>query len=70
VPSYGAKLRTDAQHHWTPREQLEWLVDSLAPVGPPGAQFHYSDAGSVLLGLIVERYSGQPLGPRCGLSCA
>ncbi|WP_353267857.1 serine hydrolase [Gemmatimonas sp.] len=63
VPSYVATLRTDPQHHWTPREQLEWLVDSLAPVGPPGAQFRYSDAGYVLLGLIVERYSGQPLGP-------
>ena len=63
VRSYVAKLRTDPQHHWTPREQLQWLVDSLAPVGPPGAQFRYSDDGYVLLGLIVERYSGQSLGP-------
>ena len=63
VPSYVAKLATDPKHHWTPREQLQWLVDSLAPVGPPGAQFRYSDSGYVLLGLIVERYSGQPLGP-------
>jgi D-alanyl-D-alanine carboxypeptidase len=63
VPSYVGKLRTDPQHHWTPREQLQWLVDSLTPVGPPGGQFRYSDAGYVVLGLIVERYSGQPLGP-------
>lgn len=63
VRSYVAKLRTDPQHHWTPREQLQWLVDSLAPVGPPGAQFRYSDDGYVLLGMIVERQSGQPLGP-------
>jgi D-alanyl-D-alanine carboxypeptidase len=63
VRSYSAKLRTDPQHRWTPREQLQWLVDSLAPVGPPGAQFRYSDTGYVLLGLIVERYSGQSLGP-------
>lgn len=63
VRSYVAKLRTDPQHHWTPREQLQWLVDSLAPVGPPGAQFRYSDSGYVLLGMIVERYAGQPLGP-------
>jgi D-alanyl-D-alanine carboxypeptidase len=63
VPSYVAKLRTDPQYRWTPREQLQWLVDSLAPVGPPGAQFRYSDSGYVLLGMIVERYSGQPLGP-------
>ena len=63
VRSYIAKLRTDPLHHWTPREQLQWLVDSLAPVGPPGAQFRYSDDGYVLLGLIVERYTGQSLGP-------
>lgn len=63
VRSYIAKLRTDSQHHWTPREQLQWLVDSLTPIGPPGAQFRYSDSGYVLLGLIVERYSGQSLGP-------
>jgi D-alanyl-D-alanine carboxypeptidase len=63
VRSYIARLRTDPQYRWTPREQLQWLVDSLAPVGPPGAQFRYSDDGYVLLGLIVERLSGQSLGP-------
>jgi D-alanyl-D-alanine carboxypeptidase len=63
VRSYVPMLRTDPRHHWTPREQLQWLVDSLAPVGPPGKQFRYSDSGYVLLGLIVERYSGQALGP-------
>lgn len=63
VRSYVESLRTDPQHHWTPREQLQWLVDSLAPVGPPGAQFRYSDDGYVLLGMIIERYSGKPLGP-------
>ena len=63
VRSYIAMLRTDPRHHWTPRDQLQWLVDSLAPVGPPGAQFRYSDSGYVLLGLIVERLTGQSLGP-------
>jgi D-alanyl-D-alanine carboxypeptidase len=63
APTYIGKLRSDPQHHWTPREQLQWLVDSLAPVGPPGAQFRYSDSGYVLLGLIIERYTQQSLGP-------
>jgi D-alanyl-D-alanine carboxypeptidase len=63
VRSYVAKVSTDPQHHWTAQEQLQWLVDSLAPVGPPGAQFRYSDSGYVLLGLIVERFTGQSLGP-------
>jgi D-alanyl-D-alanine carboxypeptidase len=63
VPSYVARLRTDPRYRWTREEQLQWLVDSLAPVGPPGAQFRYSDSGYTLLGAIIERYAGQPLGP-------
>jgi D-alanyl-D-alanine carboxypeptidase len=63
VPSYVARLRTQPTYAWTREEQVQWLVDSLAPVGPPGAQFRYSDTGYVLLGAIVERYSGKPLGP-------
>lgn len=63
VPSYVERLRSNPRYHWTPREQLTWLVDSLAPVGPAGAQFRYSDSGYVLLGLIVEQYTGKPLGP-------
>ncbi len=63
VPSYAARLRTAPQYRWTREEQLRWLVDSLAPVGPPGAQFRYSDSGYTLLGAIVERLTGMPLGP-------
>ena len=63
VPSYVARLRTHPTYRWTREEQLRWLVDSLSPVGPPGAQFRYSDSGYTLLGAIVERYTGQPLGP-------
>lgn len=63
VPSYVARLRTHPRYHWTRKEQLRWLVDSLAPAGPPGAQFRYSDSGYTLLGAIIERYTGKPLGP-------
>lgn len=63
VPSYVGRLRTQPSYRWTPTEQLQWLVDSLAPVGPPNGQFRYSDSGYLLLGFIVERYAGQPLGP-------
>ena len=63
VPSYAARLRTDPRYRWTREEQLHWLVDSLNPVGPPGAQFRYSDSGYTLLGAIIERYTNQPLGP-------
>jgi len=63
VASYTARLKTDPTYRWTREEQLQWLVDSLAPVGPPGGQFRYSDSGYTLLGAIIERYANQPLGP-------
>ena len=63
VPSYTARLRADPTYRWTREEQIQWLVDSLAPVGPPGGQFRYSDSGYTLLGAIIERYANQPLGP-------
>jgi len=63
VPSYTARLRTDPTYRWTREEQIQWLVDSLAPVGLPGGQFRYSDSGYTLLGAIIERYANQPLGP-------
>lgn len=61
VPSYVAALRTKPQYRWSREEQVRWLVDSLAPVGPPGGQFRYSDSGYILLGAILERLTGQPL---------
>lgn len=63
VPSYVARLRTQPRYEWTRREQLQWLVDSLAPVGEPGAQFRYSDSGYTLLGAIIERHVGTAIGP-------
>lgn len=63
VPSYAARLRTEPRYRWTREEQLQWLVDSLSPVGPPGEQFRYSDSGYTLLGAIIERYANESLGP-------
>jgi D-alanyl-D-alanine carboxypeptidase len=62
VPSYIAGVSTNPRKHWTREEQVKLLVDSLQPVGPPGAQFRYSDTGYTLLGAIIERYTGKTLG--------
>ena len=35
-----------------------------APVGPPGEQYHYSDTAYVILGLVIERLTGQSLHPQ------
>jgi D-alanyl-D-alanine carboxypeptidase len=62
VPSYFPTIMANPRKRWTRLEQVQWLVDSLQPVGPPDGQFRYSDTGYILLGAIVERYTGQNLG--------
>jgi D-alanyl-D-alanine carboxypeptidase len=59
--AYDAVNTTDPGHHWTRAEQLQFAVDHGAPVGAPGAVFHYSDTGYVLLGEILERVTGESL---------
>ena len=45
----------------TPRELLGWSFQQ--PLNfPPGSSFEYSNTNTVLLGLVVERVSGLPLG--------
>ncbi len=48
----------------TVREGFPRVAQALAGVGlqhPPGAAFHYSDTGFILLGELVRRVSGEPL---------
>lgn len=55
--------RVDAapQHHWTRAEQLQVAMDDGPPLAPPGAAFHYSDTGYILLGEVIETRTGQPM---------
>ncbi len=46
---------------WTAREQLDLAMAAGTPLTEPGAEFHYSDTGYILLGAMIERYTGQPL---------
>jgi D-alanyl-D-alanine carboxypeptidase len=52
---------TDPGHHWTPAEQLRFAMEHGRPVAKPGAKYHYSDTGYVLLGEILERATGESL---------
>ncbi len=63
VPSYIPVALANPRKRWTRDEQVQWLVDSLRPVGPPGAQFRYSDTGYIILGGIVERHMKKSFGP-------
>lgn len=61
-PQYAAAAFGDFSHRWTREEQLGFAVDSGKPVGAPGQQFHYSDTGYILLGELLERATGHPIG--------
>ncbi len=52
---------TDPGHRWTPAEQLRFAMDHGHPVAKPGAKYHYSDTGYVLLGELLERATGESL---------
>lgn len=48
-------------HEWTRTEQLRMGVEKGYPIGPPGRQFSYSDTGYVILGELIETYTGKSL---------
>lgn len=50
---------------WTPQELLE-ISFSHPLLFPPGSEFDYSNTNTVLLGLVVEKVSGQTLGSFIG----
>lgn len=59
--AYVQIVMADPMRQWTRREQLQVGVDNHDPLGPPNAQYTYSDTGYILLGDIIERVTGEPL---------
>lgn len=53
-------LAADPRRHFAPPELLGWAFAEPA-VFPPGQGFQYSNTNTILLGLVVEKVSGQPL---------
>jgi D-alanyl-D-alanine carboxypeptidase len=49
----------DTNHLWTPLELVSFSRDNQKAFNKPGAAFHYSDTGYVLLGLIIEKVTGK-----------
>lgn len=59
--AFVQKVASDPRHIWTRREQIAYAMAHGEPVNEPGAAFHYSDTGYVILGEIIERATGEPL---------
>lgn len=62
APEYYAAVTGNPKHRWTRMEQVQDAVKWGQPYFEPGKDYHYSDTGYVLLGEMIERLSGKPLG--------
>jgi D-alanyl-D-alanine carboxypeptidase len=63
TPGYLAGAFENPERIWTPLEQVRAGIALGGPLSAPGKAYHYSDTGYVLLGEVIERATGQPLGP-------
>ena len=63
APEYFTTITADPTHRWTRDEQLAGAVEWGDPLRAAGQAFSYSDTGYILLGQVIERVTGQALGP-------
>jgi D-alanyl-D-alanine carboxypeptidase len=61
APEFFEIVLQTPEHEWTRTEQLRMCVEKGEPIGPPGKQFSYSDTGYVILGELIETYTGKTL---------
>src|SRR5262245_4186273 len=59
--AFQAFVVSHPHHRWTRAEQISFAMTHGKPLSPPGAQFHYSDTGYILLGEVLERVTGHGL---------
>src|ERR1700754_1710890 len=59
-PEFQQAVFADARRTFTPRELLNYALEQPNRF-PPGEGFEYSNTNTVLLGLVVQKGSGQPL---------
>ncbi len=57
-PKIDRALQRNPTRTWTPADALRFVGK---PLSPPGKAWHYSNTNYLLLGLIAERATGQPL---------
>jgi D-alanyl-D-alanine carboxypeptidase len=52
---------SDPQRIWRPEELVQFGIED-SPAFDPGTEFQYSNTNTVLLGLVLEQVSGEPVG--------
>jgi D-alanyl-D-alanine carboxypeptidase len=60
VDAFDQLLTADPHKTWTPQELLSYSIGGPLQFAP-GQGFSYSNTNTILLGLVVEKVSGQPL---------
>ena len=59
-PDWNAALLADPYRHWSPQE-LVAVGTAHPPLFPPGQGLAYSNTGYILIGLVLENATGQPV---------
>lgn len=59
-PEFQKVMFANLHKEWTNQEMLAW-GKKTPTVGPPGGQYHYSNFGYYLLGMIIEQVEGKPI---------
>lgn len=57
-PDFFASILADPYQHWSPRE-LIGIANSHPPVFPPGTSWSYSNTGYILIGLVLQKATGE-----------
>lgn len=60
-PAFLARVLAEPRHRWTRDEQIDLALARGGPLAPPGAAFHYSDTGYLLLAETLETATGRPM---------
>ena len=61
APEFFERIFSTPSHEWTRTAQLQLGVEKGERISTPGTQFSYSDMGYVILGELIETYTGKSL---------